>query len=211
MRRFGRRRHDDRRFEDALRASLLTNARRAPSGDGLAERVLAAVDQPPPITPRPTRRWTGWALPAVAAASVAAVAAIAVGITTIGTTPAPTKHHPNPRSASLHDIETTQPTPPAGGSAAPSAARVANLHEVRVLDLTFAGTNDGWALASSHCLSGPGRCTALLRTRDGRHWQPMSGAASTCPACGAAHRLVWTTSGSPTTKWATPSVSRRSS
>jgi photosystem II stability/assembly factor-like uncharacterized protein len=60
-------------------------------------------------------------------------------------------------------------------------ATAAVLHGVRILDLTFAGTDDGWALASADCLSGPGRCTAVLRTHDGTHWRPMAGAAFNVP------------------------------
>jgi photosystem II stability/assembly factor-like uncharacterized protein len=185
MRLFGERKQDDPRVENALRASLLANARRAPSGDGLAERVLAAVDEPPPITPRPSKRWAGWALPAIAAASVAAVAAIAVGVANIGTGHPAAKLPPTRNSLSQPAPVNTPSVTSGTGSAAPSASREpttgGTLLGVRVVDLTFAGTDDGWALASAHCVKGTGRCTALLRTHDGTHCRPMSGASFNVP------------------------------
>ncbi len=39
---------------------------------------------------------------------------------------------------------------------------------VHVVDLTFAGPDDGWALATANCLTGSGSaCTAMIYTRDG--------------------------------------------
>jgi len=184
----------------ALQASLQAHARRVPRADyltdQLAERILAAVDEPEPgPAPRRGARARGWALPAIAAASVAAVAAIAVGLTNLGDSgprPAPPQQgaasfapgHGSSgvtRPAPSHAVRAVSSAPLSTSAVAPAAGGV-RLHDVRVVDLTFAGTDDGWALASADCLNGtPGRCTALLRTHDGRHWRPMPGAAFNVP------------------------------
>ena len=48
---------------------------------------------------------------------------------------------------------------------------------MRVVDLTFTGQDDGWALASADCIHGPGRCTAIMRTTDGRTWVSHPGSS----------------------------------
>src|SRR6266568_265110 len=86
-------------FERALRASLAENARHAPDGDDLAERIIDAADHPRHVSD-PHRihpsRWRGWTLPLIAAGSVAAVVAAIVGAAQLhhttaspGTTPTP--------------------------------------------------------------------------------------------------------------------------
>jgi hypothetical protein len=55
------------------------------------------------------------------------------------------------------------------------------LHGVQIVDLTFYTQDNGWALASADCETGPGRCTALLTTLDGRHWQSKPGAKFNVP------------------------------
>jgi photosystem II stability/assembly factor-like uncharacterized protein len=52
-----------------------------------------------------------------------------------------------------------------------SPSPVSGLRDVRIRDLTFAGTDDGWALATADCPHRPGRCTAVLRTHDGTRWR----------------------------------------
>jgi photosystem II stability/assembly factor-like uncharacterized protein len=69
------------------------------------------------------------------------------------------------------------PTLPASPSATTAAVDASALRDVRVLDLTFVGPNDGWALASADCVHGSGRCSAFLRTTDGTHWRSMPGPA----------------------------------
>ncbi len=179
-------------IEDALRARLAEHARRAPDPAGLAEQIIrtahagsseAAAD----------RAWRGraWALPAIAAASVVAVVAAALGVQRYESrphTPLASRHvatstAPATPSASVTPPATIAPVPPApvptkaSASGSPSTSRAAGLRAVRLLDLTFTGADDGWALASADCLTGPGRCTALLRTTDGRTWQGVQGAA----------------------------------
>jgi photosystem II stability/assembly factor-like uncharacterized protein len=60
-------------------------------------------------------------------------------------------------------------TSPTNSTSAP--IDTSTLHGVKVLDLTFAGLDDGWALATADCINGSGRCPAVLRTHDGSHWQ----------------------------------------
>jgi photosystem II stability/assembly factor-like uncharacterized protein len=189
-------RPDDRQVVDALRASLHAHARQAPRGGDLAERVLAAVDEPAPAPLRQRRaRFTGWAPPLVAAASVAAIAATAVVLSGLGG--GANQSGPQPgvqpaRSGATVDFGSGKSghraTPPPSALASRSASAAPPLRHVspslrglRLADLTFAGTNDGWALGTADCVTGVGRCTALLRTHDGRHWTPVPGAAFNVP------------------------------
>ncbi|HET6876522.1 MAG TPA: hypothetical protein VFH38_03240 [Jatrophihabitans sp.] len=199
----GRRARADAHLEAALRATLTEHARHAPAADVLAERILAAVDAPPPARdlygrpPARPRAWRSWATPLVAAASVAAVAGAVVGVAhlTAGT-PRPVAAPPPPQSSPVqhsgdrvfstlghpHARSRSRPSPRSSyASPPPSASVAAGLRGVRVLDLTFTGTDDGWALASADCLYRTGRCTAVLRTRDGTHWSGMPGAAFNVP------------------------------
>lgn len=156
-------RHDDDRLADALRASLAAHADHAPSGDLLAERILHSVG-------RRTGRWTR-ALPLLAAAAVAVVVLVAVGIAS---------YHPEPhRPAAAPSIGPQAPAP--SPHRANGTADAGTLRGVRILDLTFAGVDDGWALASADCIHGSGRCTALLRSTDGRSWHSTPGAAFNVP------------------------------
>ncbi len=176
-------------FERALRASLAENARHAPDGDDLAERIVDAADHPRHVSD-PHRihppRWRGWTLPLIAAGSVAAVVAAIVGAAQLhhtsaspGTTPtpgltsaaAPTSPpvtSPAPSEQSTTSSPSSAPTAqgPAGGPV-PNAFHVA--------DLTFVSADDGWALGTAECFKIPGeRCTALLRTDDGgQRWQSV--------------------------------------
>lgn len=167
---------------DALRASLTEHARRAPTADVLAERIIASVDTRPPARDlhRDRRRgWSTWTLPLVAAGSVAAVVGAAIGLA-----------HDNPHAdkappaASIsvspsvtHPASTPAPNPSPTTTPSTTPVDTSTLHHVQILDLTFAGADDGWALASADCVNGPGRCTALLRTTNGEVWKSMPGAA----------------------------------
>jgi photosystem II stability/assembly factor-like uncharacterized protein len=168
-----RRRRRDSGVESALQTSLAAQARHAPSGDGLPERILAAVDAPPSEVLEPRRRRVSWALPALAAA--AAVAAVAVGISVVDGSGHPALPAAQ-RSPGLDQQHRASPTTPLTvHPTVPSRpVPVGGLRQVRVRDLTFAGTDDGWALATADCPSGSGRCTVLLRTRDGVHWRRLS-------------------------------------
>jgi photosystem II stability/assembly factor-like uncharacterized protein len=173
-------------FERALRASLAENARHAPRGDDVAERILAAADHPrsasEPHRVRPSR-WRGWTLPAVAAASVAAVVATIVGVaqlhgtsahpanpSTPGVTTAPQTSAPDSSPAPSEQSTSASPTSTATTAQAPAGGPVPKAFEVA--DLTFVSTVDGFALGTGQCFNDPAqRCAAVLRTHDGgRHW-----------------------------------------
>lgn len=211
-----RRARSDARLETALRASLTEHARHAPAADVLAERILAAVDAPPPARDlygapaAPGRRaWRTWATPLVAAASVAAVAGAVVGVARLTDGPsrpvaAPplTRSAPStqgtsrPSSDRAYSTLRRNPAASASGTALPhrgsgrryvpppAPSAVPKLNSVRVLDLTFTGADDGWALASADCLYRSGRCTAVLRTRNGTRWAGIKGAAFNVPGVG---------------------------
>jgi photosystem II stability/assembly factor-like uncharacterized protein len=172
----------DPQVEQAVRHSLADHARHAPAGHEVADRVLAAVDRTPARDPRrDSSRWRTWAFPLIAAGAVAAVVGAVAGIQQLdkpsahGTAAAspsvprvsvsnaspsvavsPTTHAP-----SVHTSPTTTTTAPVDTS---------TLHGVKILDLTFADVDDGWALATADCINGPGRCPALLRTHNGQTW-----------------------------------------
>jgi hypothetical protein len=119
----------------------------------------------------------------VAAASVAAVVGAVVGIE---------NYHPDaskpvspatngvvvtsPATTLTSPIPSTQPGSPTTASSDP-----ATLHGVQIVDLTFYTQDKGWALASADCPTGLGRCTALLTTPDGTHWQSRPGAKFNVP------------------------------
>ena len=180
-------------FERAVRASLAENARHAPDGADLAERIIDAADHPRTVSdPHRTHpsRWRGWTLPLVAAGAVAAVVGAIVGaaqlhhtsaspgttlptpgLTTAGASTSAPVSSPAPSEQGTTTTATAPPTAtavqgPAGGPV-PKAFHVA--------DLTFVSSVDGWALGTGECFNTPGeRCTALLRTDDGgRAWQSV--------------------------------------
>lgn len=176
--------HDPDRdpIADALRATLHQRAQQAPSGDMIAERIIHAADR---ASAGGTRRrgWKSWGLPLVAAGAVAAVVAAVVGIESyhsgagrpvseggtrslVSSTPAPT-----PASSSATVAFGAVPTVESHSASAVHQT----LQGVKVLDLTFTGANQGIALASADCLSGPGRCTAMLQTTDGSSWHSVGG------------------------------------
>ncbi len=173
--------HEPDPITDALRASLARHAAEAPTGDRLAEQIIAATDRAPARLPSPRRRgWRTWALPLVAAGAVGAVVTAVVGIENFHSSAdkSPAAGSPTaPLTASVSAPVIAPPATSSGPPASTSPAYGADLHDVRVLDLTFGGTDLGWALASADCVQGPGRCTALLRTSDGKSWRSMPGAA----------------------------------
>ena len=169
-------------LKDALRDSLHRHAADAPRGDLLAERIIHTAQQAP-AADRHRRRhgWRTWALPLVAAGAVGAVVTAVLGIENLRTTASHAPISPaNQPATTLFTTQQPSPTQPQTTSEAPpSAVRSSTpvgLANVDVTDLTFVGDNDGWALGSADCLSGAGRCTALWRTTDGRHWTGMPGA-----------------------------------
>jgi hypothetical protein len=178
---------------DALRASLAERAAEAPRGELLAERIIRGADRPPDALRRtPHRGWRTWALPVIAAGAVAGVVLAVAGIVNYRpeavhrSSPAATQ----PKvligpASSAAAVRSTAPVPPIRAMTSPPVD-TSTLHGVQILDLTFAGVDDGWALGSADCIHGSGRCTALLRTTDGRTWQSMPGAAFNVPVTGSA-------------------------
>lgn len=144
-------------IETLLRSTFDEQARRAPSGDALAELILAEVSGATPLRHR--RRLRTWTLPLLAAAAVAAVIAAVVGISQWETTSAPA-----PGATQLPTGP--RPTPPTSSS--PTV--VAPLSTFRARDLTFTSGTQGWALGTAPCPSGSGDCAAIATTTDGTHW-----------------------------------------
>ena len=184
---FRRRRHDPHVI-DALRRSLDARAAEAPAGEQFAEQVFAALDRPvaDPHTdePRPARRRV--LVPVLAAAAVlAVVAGVVLAVTQLRDSGG--NGHPNEVANGTNGTRHVTPTSPPSTvttpatttpavSSTPSAnadstVKLSQLSRVSVVDLTFTGADDGWALASADCLRTSGRCTALLRTTDGATWK----------------------------------------
>lgn len=159
------------RLAQQLRETLAARAAEAPAGDLLAERIIHAADRESVHSRRAAQRgWRTRALPLVAAAAVAGVVLTVVAIEHYRPTGSPPA-----ASQSGSPTQPSSPTPTDTGSPSPTtasttAAHVADLTNVKVLDLTFVSENEGWALAAADCLTGPGRCTALLHTTDGKTW-----------------------------------------
>jgi photosystem II stability/assembly factor-like uncharacterized protein len=161
---------------DALRGSLAQHADQAPDAGAVAERIIRSAGRMHEAPPPRPRRWRALALPVIAAGAVGAVVAGVVAVQDYH----PSAHRPPAAASSVaHPSLPSSRTVPVTSSAPPPTrpARPTTLRDVRILDLTFAGPDDGWALASAACLSGSGRCTALLRTTDGTSWRGMPGAA----------------------------------
>ncbi len=161
-------------METRLRTALAEQARRAPDGAGLAERIVAEASARSWATHRPRNRaWRTWSLPLVAAGAVAAVVAAVIGVREYH----PAAQHIAPVGGS--SVVTGAPAPsPASSPApspqvrttspAPSSPVVPPPVAFHVVDLTFVSPDRGWALGSGQCFSAPAsRCTATLHTTDG--------------------------------------------
>jgi len=151
-----------------LRESLARHAGEAPRGDLLAERIVHAADQAG-ADRRRGPSWRSWSLPLIAAGAVAAAVVAAVGIASYH--PQADKAPVPGTSGSVHVTAPPTQAPTSAPTTPASPTSTSGLRSVRVLDLTFAGENDGWALVSAHCLRTSGRCTAVLRTTDGTSWR----------------------------------------
>jgi photosystem II stability/assembly factor-like uncharacterized protein len=151
-------------IEQALRASLQRHAQQAPTGELLAERIVTRAGS---ATGSRYRGLRTWGLPALASAAVAAVAVvIAVAVSGSGT------HQAAPPAGVSRSVDVS---PPAPGTSAPPVTHPVLTNPVgltgfRAVDLTFVSETDGWALGTADCLSGVGRCSALVHTTDGRTW-----------------------------------------
>lgn len=73
---------------------------------------------------------------------------------------------PDPTRAATATVSNASPSlaPPPSPSRTPAVA---------VVDLSFVGVDDGWALASAGCLGGPGVCTAIYNTTNGTTWHRL--------------------------------------
>ena len=170
-------------LEAQLRAELSRHAEHAPGGTLLAERIIAAArTQPRPLG---RRGWPTWTMPLLAAGAVAAiVTGVFVGVGQIRNsarpeTPGLGTHLPTAA------LSTPVPSPPttASPTGTPSATtspptRVpgdpVGITNFAATDLSFYGTEDGWALGTADCLSGAGTCPAMVRTTDGgASWHSM--------------------------------------
>ncbi|MBE7189354.1 hypothetical protein [Jatrophihabitans endophyticus] len=179
---------EDTPVESALRRSLAGHAFDTPDADELTRRILAAAeDEPEHLAAAGSRRpirderpdrgpWKTWGLPLVAAASVAAIVGVGLGIAAYDNHQGHGQQAATRVPSTAHATVTTTQTVTAPAPApSASGSGTSGLTNVKILDLTFYGTNDGIALASAHCLSGPGRCTALLQTTDGSTWTATGG------------------------------------
>jgi photosystem II stability/assembly factor-like uncharacterized protein len=208
----------DEPIEAALRDSLAAHARRGPDPDALTQRILAAVDGPSrlPSPDHPSRGpWRTWGLPLVAAASVAAIVGGVVALSRYH----PSSDHPQAATAapSISAAPTPNPSrpatpskgivvaPPTSRTHAPSATSstpsdTSTLHSVKVVDLTFTGTNTGFALESANCITTTGRCTALETTTNGITWTShddtpfdVPGISTGCPAASCVDHIRFAT------------------
>lgn len=191
-----------------LRASLARHADQAPAGELLAERIIRAAEAPRAAAARHGRGWRTWMLPLVAAAAVAGVVAGLLGIENYHPTATPPAgspaagsplvaspaagssrpQHSVPRKPELSPTSSAPVVLPPRSVPAPPA-KAGELTGVKVADLTFVSDDEGWALASAHCLSGRGRCTAILHTTDGTDWSGVSGSAFNVPGVSAGCRV----------------------
>ncbi|WP_375487229.1 hypothetical protein [uncultured Jatrophihabitans sp.] len=166
-------------IEDDLRRTLAARAGDAPDAHALTERLLVAGADGAAQNHR--RTWTAWGTPLIAAACVAAIVGIVLAVVQGGHS-----DHTGPDAVATPSLalpatgSATSAPPtrtgtssattaePSTASSTPSATSLPN--NITVDDLTFTSTDSGWALGSADCLTGSGRCTALLRTTDGTTW-----------------------------------------
>jgi photosystem II stability/assembly factor-like uncharacterized protein len=181
---------DEDRLSEELRASLARHAREAPRGDLLAERIIHETGR---RDGRARLGWRTWTLPLIAAGAVAGIVAAVVGIE---------NYHP---SASAPPVAGRSPVPDVSPSVAlsvspgPEDSATAmtgqahpELHDIRIMDLTFASENEGWALGSADCLHGPGRCSALFHTKGAQWWSMPNSTPFNVPdvSTGCSYRCV---------------------
>jgi photosystem II stability/assembly factor-like uncharacterized protein len=164
---------DNRDIEAALRASLAEQARHAPvGGPRLADRIVTeaqrAASASPDVAPPSRFPWKAWTLPLIAAASVAAVV---VALSQVGDL-----HHsaaPSPGDTGSPSISTSAPSSPTATAPQPPPNTISTppsalgLSDVHLVDLTFVSADEAYGLATADCLTGSGRCTAMVHTTDG--------------------------------------------
>lgn len=172
-------------LETRLRVSLADNARHAPPGGPLAERILAEVDAP---VLRPRGGWRGWTFPLLAAAAIAAVAFALVGLTNIrfsatdgrAGTHAPSSVVSAPPSTP-HSTPPPTPTLSTGPVAKPArSVLVSGRGGFRAVDTSYYGADVIWALGTYYCVASPCRPQepALAETNNGgRSWHRVTAPA----------------------------------
>lgn len=185
-------------MKSQLRAGLHARALRAPSGEQLAEQIIADLAHTAPIRSR-SRHWQSWMLPLASAAAVAVIAATVVGINQAGHV----ANRPDPIPPVASGTTPTQTAPTAAPSMTPTKAQTPDaratasvpivstavgLRAFRVIDLSFVSQDEGWALGTADCLTGPVRsCAAMVHTTDGGlTWRSMpqpAGANVPLPDC----------------------------
>lgn len=176
-------------LEKRLRAMLRDRAGRAPSGDGVIERVLAEAAGPPSAVRR-RRSWGTWTMPLLAAAAVVAVIASVLAVSNSNNTATPAgpsieATHSDSSTGSRTPPEPKTPTSAPAPFYAASAPTTAKWDQVgggqrlthfRVVDATFLGTKQAWLLGTADCLKGRVQppCDAMVRTDDsGATWQSV--------------------------------------
>lgn len=165
-------------LENQLRAELRRHAERAPGSTLLADRIIAAAR----TQPRPAGRgWPTWTLPLITAAAVAAiVTGVFVGVSQLRTEGSPIAPRSGGGTFRPSFVQTSPaPTPTVSATVSPSQTtnppnNAVGLSNFVATDLTFVGTDNGWALGTADCLRGSGTCPAMVRTTDGgKSWHSM--------------------------------------
>jgi photosystem II stability/assembly factor-like uncharacterized protein len=170
-------------MENSLRSLLAERAQQAPTGDLLADQIIARAGSDTVRSLR-THRRRAWTLPLLTAAAVAAVVAGTVAVSSLH--PSTSKGRPAalPSQSTISQAPVSSPTstPPVTtfnnpsdlATTANSSATAIGLENFSVGDLTFVG-NDIWALGTATCLtSGQGVCTAFVHSSDGTHWTTVA-------------------------------------
>ena len=162
-------------LETRLRAALSENARHAPPGAPLADRILAELDAP---VLRPGGGWRTWTFPFLAAAAIAAVALTLAGVGADRHTAAPAVTHrasptlSAPVTTAPRATPTATPTPQATAHPAVPLLAMGGVTGFRAIDATYVGTDQIWALGHADCRQG--RCLTLVHTTDsGKTWKPV--------------------------------------
>lgn len=165
-------------LERRLRHSLAARADDAPDARGLTERLVSAGA----AGPARSTGWTALGTPLLAAACVAAIVGIVLAFVNLGhpdrdvpdaarsASPVPSVSASAPVSSPVVPAPGITAGPTSSPAATPRSSSARVPAGVRLVDLTWTSEDSGWALGSADCLTGTGRCTALLRTTDGRRW-----------------------------------------
>lgn len=169
-------------FDDRLRAMLRERAEDAQTGPDLAERIIVTAHDPGSVTDlgRARRLRSHTLFPFLAAAAVVVLVvgvllAVRLGSHRDDDEPAaPAPRTPTSSGLSSPSSSSVPNTSPATSASTPPPVDV-HIADFRASDLSWVGTDDGYALGTGDCLSGAGRCTALVHTSDGTTWVGVHG------------------------------------